>query len=63
DGETKATRDLYGLDAEDEHTRTFAMQCLVARRLVERGVRFIDNARDIGKYFADRYGAPFPRGA
>lgn len=28
-----------------------------------RGVRFIDNARDIGKYFADRYGAPFPRGA
>ncbi|MEO1700211.1 MAG: DUF1501 domain-containing protein [Planctomycetota bacterium] len=42
DGETKATRDLYGLDAEDEHTRTFAMQCLVARRLVERGVRFIE---------------------
>jgi hypothetical protein len=41
-GESKATRDLYGLDAEYEHTRTFASQCLVARRLVERGVRFIE---------------------
>ena len=27
------------------------------------GVRFIDNARDIGKYFADLYGTPFPRGS
>ena len=25
------------------------------------GERFIDNARDIGKYFAQRYGTPFPR--
>ncbi len=41
-GETKATRDLYGLDAEFEHTRTYARQCLLARRLVERGVRFIE---------------------
>ncbi|MEL7491787.1 MAG: DUF3088 family protein [Pseudomonadota bacterium] len=29
----------------------------------ENGRRFIDNARDMGKYFADRYGAPFPRGS
>jgi len=41
-GESEATRKLYGLDADYEHTRTFAAQCLVARRLVERGVRFIE---------------------
>ncbi len=27
------------------------------------GQRFLDNARDIGKYFAHRYGTPFPRGS
>jgi hypothetical protein len=27
------------------------------------GVRHLDNARDIAKYFAHRYGTPFPRGA
>ena len=32
-------RSLYGLD--DEATRSFGEQCLVARRLVERGVRFV----------------------
>jgi Protein of unknown function (DUF1501) len=37
--ETKSTRDLYGLD--DEKTREFGTRCLLARRLVERGVRFI----------------------
>ena len=41
-GETDETRALYGLDSEYEHTRTYAMQCLIARRLVERGVRFIE---------------------
>jgi hypothetical protein len=39
DGETKETRELYGLD--HPATRTFGMQCLSARRLVERGVRFV----------------------
>lgn len=42
EGETEATKRLYGLDAEYEHTRTYARQCLVARRLIERGVRFIE---------------------
>ncbi|MEX2307775.1 MAG: DUF1501 domain-containing protein [Pirellulales bacterium] len=37
--ETQATRNLYGLD--DEKTRDFGTRCLLARRLVERGVRFI----------------------
>src|SRR5262249_14463571 len=40
--ESEATRALYGLDAAYEHTRTFGTQCLVARRLVERGVRFVE---------------------
>jgi len=40
--EPKHIRDLYGLDAEFNHTRTFAAECLLARRLVERGVRFIE---------------------
>jgi len=28
-----------------------------------RGQRFINNARDIGKYYAARFGTPFPRGS
>lgn len=30
---------------------------------VTDGMRFIDNARDIGKYWAERFGTPWPRGA
>ncbi len=41
-GESKALQSLYGLDDEYEPTRTYARQCLLARRLVERGVRFIE---------------------
>ena len=41
-GESAATRRLYGLDAPYGPTRTFAAQCLIARRLVERGARFIE---------------------
>lgn len=37
--ETAATRQLYGLD--DPKTASFASKCLMARRLVERGVRFV----------------------
>ncbi len=29
---------------------------------VYQGTRFIDNARDIGLYYANRFGLPFPRG-
>jgi hypothetical protein len=39
-GETKATLGLYGVD--DAVTEIFGRQCLVARRLVERGVRFLE---------------------
>ena len=41
-GESEATKKLYGLDAADPHTRTYARECLIARRMVERGVRFIE---------------------
>jgi hypothetical protein len=41
-GESEATRRLYGLDATSEHTRAYGRQCLVARRLIERGVRFVE---------------------
>ena len=37
--ETEATRRLYGLD--NGETRDFGEQCLRARRMVERGVRFV----------------------
>jgi hypothetical protein len=37
--ESEATRKLYGMD--DKTTEPFARQCLMARRLVERGVRFV----------------------
>jgi hypothetical protein len=42
EGESDATKKLYGLDADFPQTKTFARQCLTARRLVERGVRFIE---------------------
>lgn len=41
-GESDATKELFGLNAGFAPTRTFGLQCLVARRLVERGVRFIE---------------------
>jgi hypothetical protein len=41
-GESDAVKKLYGLDAEFKNTKTFGLQCLLARRLVERGVRFIE---------------------
>ena len=37
--ETEATRELYGIGAKD--TDNFGKRCLMARRLVERGVRFV----------------------
>ena len=37
--ETKATRRMYGLD--NDQTASYGMRCLLARRLVEAGVRFV----------------------
>jgi hypothetical protein len=38
--ESEATKKLYGLD--DDLTSEFGRECLIARRLVERGVRFVE---------------------
>ena len=40
--ETKETKALYGLNSTYQPTVTFGTQCLVARRLVERGARFLE---------------------
>lgn len=37
--ETQATQELYGMD--DKETAPFGRMCLLARRMVERGVRFV----------------------
>ena len=41
-GESDATKRAYGLEEKWENTRKFGTQCLLARRMVERGVRFIE---------------------
>ena len=41
-GETEQIQKLYGLDSPVPEKAAYARQCLLARRLVERGVRFIE---------------------
>ena len=41
-GESDAVKALYGMNASYANTRTFGLECLLARRLVERGVRFVE---------------------
>ena len=38
-GESESTKSLYGMDQDE--TASFGRNCLLARRLVERGVRFV----------------------
>ena len=56
--EDEATRRLYGLD--EKVTRPFGEKCLLARRLVERGVRFVqvycDDEWDAHNNLADNHG-------
>jgi hypothetical protein len=40
--ETESTRKLYGLDDPDNQKASYGRQALLARRLVEKGVRFIE---------------------
>ena len=40
--ETQSTQDAYGLSDDFPNTRIYGRLCLVARRLIERGVRFIE---------------------
>jgi len=41
-GEGKKIRELYGLESSYGPTRSYGLQCLIARRMVEKGVRFIE---------------------
>jgi len=41
-GETAMMKRLYGMEAGYEPTRVYAAQCLLARRLIERGARFVE---------------------
>ena len=42
--------DLYGVSSEDDDTREFATNCLLARRMVERGVALhLDDGRQLGR--------------
>lgn len=41
-GESEALKKMYGFDAPMPQTRVFGQQCLQARRLIERGVRFVE---------------------
>ncbi|MBM3801778.1 MAG: DUF1501 domain-containing protein [Acidimicrobiia bacterium] len=41
-GEKEKTRHLYGVDQANEYKRSYSLQCLRARRLVEAGVRFVE---------------------
>ncbi len=40
--ETTTLKRAYGFEAAYPQTRTFAAQCLLARRMVEQGVRFVE---------------------
>jgi hypothetical protein len=41
-GETAETLSAYGIDSPDSEMSAYGRQCLLARRLVERGVRFVE---------------------
>jgi hypothetical protein len=53
--ESDATQKLYGLD--DPVTEPFGRQCLLARRMVERGVRFVKLLHGAGGDRWDDHGA------
>jgi hypothetical protein len=53
--ESEATQKLYGLD--DPVTEPFGRQCLLARRMVERGVRFVKVLHGAGGDRWDDHGA------
>ena len=55
--EKPETLEMYGLDSDNEHRRQYATNCLLARRLVERGVRFVlmmDASWDDHTYLNDK---------
>lgn len=47
---------MYGLESNFDNTRTYGAQCLMARRLVEQGVRFIELTINKGGDRWDQHG-------
>ena len=45
--ETKQTQEAYGLNRQE--SKDYGRQCLIARRLIERGVRFVQVFADVAK--------------
>ena len=45
--ETKGTQEAYGLNRQE--SKDYGRQCLIARRLIERGVRFVQVFADVAK--------------
>ncbi|MCA9064719.1 MAG: DUF1501 domain-containing protein [Planctomycetaceae bacterium] len=39
--ETQSTQQMYGIDSSNKATAEYGSRCLIARRLIERGVRFV----------------------
>ncbi|HEY2844634.1 MAG TPA: DUF1501 domain-containing protein [Bryobacteraceae bacterium] len=56
-GETDATKRLYGMD--NTITANFGRQCLMARRFLERGVRFVQVTHSDGEVQWDQHSALF----
>jgi len=52
--ETEATKQLYGMD--DAVTQNFGRQCLMARRFIERGVRFVQVTHSNAEVQWDQHG-------
>ena len=52
--ETETTKKLYGMD--DPVTEDFARQCLMARRFLERGVRFVQVTHSDSEVQWDQHG-------
>ena len=55
DSETAATKKLYGM--ENPITANFGRQCLMARRFIERGVRFLQVTHSDSEVQWDQHGA------
>jgi hypothetical protein len=56
-GESEATKKLYGMD--QTVTENFGRQCLMARRFLERGVRFVQVTHSDGEVQWDQHGSLF----
>ncbi len=56
-GESDATKKLYGMD--NPVTENFGRQCLMARRFLERGVRFVQVTHSDGEVQWDQHGNLF----